>query len=52
MMVGQKQSKNVEYFNYLGSVITKGARWIREVKSWITMVKAALRKEKIFSAAN
>ena len=29
-------------------MITNDARWIREVKSWIAMAKAAFRKEKIF----
>jgi hypothetical protein len=51
-MVGQKQLQNVEYFNYLVSMITNNARWIREVKSWISMAKAAFRMEKSFSAAN
>ena len=30
-MVHQKQLKNVEYFNYLGSVITNDARCTREI---------------------
>jgi hypothetical protein len=48
-MVGRQ---NVEYFNYLVSMITYDARWIREVKSWVAMAEAAFRKEKSFSAAN
>jgi len=31
-MTDQKQSKNMEYFNYLGSIITKGAWYTREIK--------------------
>ena len=32
-MIDQKQPKNVEYFNYLGSVIANDARCTREIKS-------------------
>jgi hypothetical protein len=43
-MTDQKQSKNVEYFNYLGSIISNGAWYTREIKSRIIMAN----KEKIF----
>jgi hypothetical protein len=40
-MIGQKQLENVEYFNFLGSMITNGARCTREIKSRIATAKAA-----------
>jgi hypothetical protein len=45
-MVDQKQLENMEYFNYLGSMITNYARCTREIKSRISMVKAAFKKWK------
>jgi hypothetical protein len=39
-MVDQKQLENVEYFNYLGNVITNDARCPRESKATISMGKA------------
>jgi hypothetical protein len=33
IMIDQKQLENVEYFNYLGSMITNDARCTREIKS-------------------
>jgi hypothetical protein len=38
----------VEYFNYLGSVITSDARCTREIKSRIAMAKAAFNKKILF----
>jgi hypothetical protein len=46
MMVDQKQLENVEYFNYLGSMITKDAKCTCEIKSRIAMAKAAFNKKK------
>jgi hypothetical protein len=46
--IDQKQLENVEYFNYLGSMITNDARCTREIKSRIAMAKAALNKKKTF----
>jgi hypothetical protein len=46
IMIDQKQLENVEYFNYLGSMITSDARCTREIKSRIAMAKAALNKKK------
>jgi hypothetical protein len=40
--------ENVEYFNYLGSIITNGERCTREIKSRIVMAKAAFNKKKTF----
>jgi hypothetical protein len=46
IMIDQKQLENVEYFNYLGSMITYDARCTREIKSRIAMAKAAFNKKK------
>jgi hypothetical protein len=45
-MIDQKQLENVEYFNYLGSIITNDARCTHEIKSRIAMAKAAFNKKK------
>jgi hypothetical protein len=45
-MMDQKQLGNVEYFNYLGSLITNGARCTRETKSRTVMAKAAFNNKK------
>jgi hypothetical protein len=47
-MIDQKQLQNVEYLNYLGSMITNDARCTREIKSRIAMTKAAFNKKKTF----
>ena len=44
--MNQKQLENVEYFNYLGSMITNDARCTREIKSRIAMAKAAFNNKK------
>jgi hypothetical protein len=46
IMIDQKQLENVEYFNYLGSMITNDARCTREIKSRIAMTRAAFNKKK------
>jgi hypothetical protein len=46
IMIHQKQLENVEYFNYLGSMITNDARCTREIKSRIAMAEAAFNKKK------
>jgi hypothetical protein len=46
IMIDRKQLENVEYFNYLGSIITNDARCTREIKSRIAMAKAAFNKKK------
>jgi len=43
--VHQKQSENVGYFRYLGSVITNDARCTHKIKCRIIMVKAAFNKQ-------
>jgi predicted ATP-grasp superfamily ATP-dependent carboligase len=45
IMIDQRQLASVEYLNYLGSMIANDARYTREIKSRITMAKAALRKK-------
>jgi hypothetical protein len=42
--------KNVEYFYYLGSMITNDARCTCEVKSRIAMAKAAFNKKTLFTS--
>jgi hypothetical protein len=46
IMIDQKQLENVEYFNYLGSMITNDARCTHQIKSRIAMAKAAFNKKK------
>jgi hypothetical protein len=45
-MIDQKHVENVEYFNYLGSMITNDTRSTREIKFRIIMEKAASNKKK------
>jgi hypothetical protein len=45
-MIDQKQLENVEYLNYLGSMITSDARCTREIKSRNAMAKTAFNKKK------
>jgi hypothetical protein len=45
IMIDQKQLENVEYLNDLGSMIINDARYTRETKSRIAMVKAAFNKK-------
>jgi hypothetical protein len=47
-MIDQKQLENVEYCNFLGSIINNYARCTRDIKSRITMAKAAFNKKKTF----
>jgi hypothetical protein len=47
-MIDQKQVENVEYFNYLGSMITSDARCTCEIKSRIAIAKTAVNKKKHF----
>jgi hypothetical protein len=45
-MIDQKQLENVEYFKYLGSMITKDATCTCEIKYSIAMAKAAFNNKK------
>jgi hypothetical protein len=51
IVIDQTQLENVEYFNYLGSMITNDARCTREIKSRIATAKAAFNKKKILFAS-
>jgi hypothetical protein len=53
-VIDQKQLKNVEYFNYLGSMTVNDVRWTREIKFRIAMAKVAFNRGKktLFSTAN
>jgi hypothetical protein len=44
-MIDQKQLENVEYFNYLDSMITNDARCTCEIKSSAAMAKAAFNNK-------
>jgi hypothetical protein len=46
IMTDRKQLENVEYFNYLGGMITNDARCTREIKSRIIMAKATFKKKR------
>jgi hypothetical protein len=48
IMIVQKQLENVECFKYLGSILTNDGRCTREIKSRITMAKAAFNKKTLF----
>jgi hypothetical protein len=50
IMIDQKQLENVEYFNYLGSMITNDARCTREIKSRFSMARAAFNKKTLFNS--
>jgi hypothetical protein len=50
IMIDQKQLENVEYFNYLGRMITNDARCTREIKARIAMAKAAFNKKNLFTS--
>jgi hypothetical protein len=41
-----EKMQNVEYFSYLGSMVTKDARCTREIKSVITTAKTAFSNKK------
>jgi len=45
-MIDKKQLENVECFKFLGSMLTNDGRCTCEVKSRITMAKAAFSKKK------
>jgi len=45
-MINQKQLENLEYFKYLGSMLTNDGRIICEIKSRIAVAKAAFNKKR------
>jgi hypothetical protein len=46
IMVDPKQLENVEYFKYLGSILTNDGRCTCEIKCRIAMAKAAFNKKR------
>jgi hypothetical protein len=52
IMIDQKQLENVESFRYLGSMLTNDGRYTCEIKSRITMAKAAFNKKGLFLQAH
>jgi hypothetical protein len=50
-VIDQKQLENVEYFKYLGSLITNDARCTLEITARVVLAKLAFNK-KLFSPAN
>jgi hypothetical protein len=51
IMIHQKQLENVEYLNCVGSMMTKDAKYTREIKYRIVMTKAAFNRQKtLFSS--
>jgi hypothetical protein len=47
-MMDQKQHKNVEYFNYLGSVVTNDTNFTWEIKSKIVIGKNIFQQQESF----
>jgi hypothetical protein len=52
IMGDQKQMEYTEYFNYVRSLVTSDVRCTREIKSRISMAKAAFNKKRLFSLAS
>ena len=50
IVVDQKQLENVEYFNYVSSMITNDGRCTREIKYRIAMAKATFNRKIIFTS--
>jgi hypothetical protein len=49
-VIDKKLPQNVEYFNYLGSILTNDARYTREIKSRTALAKAAITTEALFTS--
>jgi len=47
-----KKLENVEYFNYLGSIITNNARWTLKLNPGLTWQKQHSTGRKLFSSVN
>jgi len=47
-MTDHKQQQNVEYINYLGSILTNAAICTREIKSGVVMAVAASTNKNVF----
>jgi hypothetical protein len=51
IVITQRQLEYVEYFSYLGSMITNDLRCTREIEARIAMAKAEINR-RLFSSAN
>jgi len=51
-MIDQKEPENVEYFNYLGSMIMNDEICTCEIKSRIAIAVGAIKRRRFFSLAN
>ena len=52
VMIDQKEPENVEYFNYLGSMIMNDEICTCEIKSRIAIAVGAIKRRRFFSLAN
>jgi hypothetical protein len=52
IMIDHRQQKNVEYFNYLGSMIINDAKCTREIKSRTDMAKRNMQQEDVIHRVN
>jgi len=52
LTIDKKQPENVDYFNYLGSIVTNDASCTYEIKSWISRAKTAFNKKRALFARN
>ena len=52
LMIPQKQLENVDYFKYVGRMITDDAKCILKIKRSIAMAKALFNNKKILSTSN
>jgi hypothetical protein len=51
IVTDQKELENVEYFNYLGSMVTNDARCTGEIESRLAMTKTGFnRKKTVFTS--
>jgi len=46
IMIDQKQLQNVEFFKYLGSILTNDGRCTCEIRCRVAMAKAAFNKKR------
>jgi hypothetical protein len=49
-MICQKQLENVEYFSYMGSLVTSYARCTHAIKCMIAMIKLAFKKKTLVTS--
>jgi hypothetical protein len=49
ILIHQKQTEYVEYFNYLGSLVTHDARCVSEIKSRVIKAKQNSTRKNIFT---